>query len=90
MSHSPALNNRAWWLVFPLIVLLVAIGLAPLMASFNYSFQDSFAGDQYFWVGAEWHQALFSSTEFWGALGRTVFVFTADPEHSVRAGTVHR
>lgn len=66
------INNGAWWLVAPAVVLFAVVGIAPLMATLNYSFQDSFAGDNYFWVGTYWYEELFKSSAFWGAFGRTL------------------
>ena len=69
-------DNKAWFYLLPAGVIFVGVGFAPLMAVINYSFQDSFAGDYYFWVGLQWYDQMFSSSEFWGAVGRT-FLFAA-------------
>ena len=65
-------NNKAWLYLLPAAVMLGAIGFAPLMAMVNYSVQDSFAGDQYFWVGTQWYEEMLRSPDFQGALGRTI------------------
>jgi glycerol transport system permease protein len=65
-------SNTAWLFLAPAAALLVMIGFAPLMTMMNYSVQDSFAGDQYFWVGAYWYEEALQSPAFWGALGRTL------------------
>jgi glycerol transport system permease protein len=65
-------NNSAWLLVAPAALFFALVGFAPIMAAVNYSVQDSFAGDQFFWVGLDWYRQMLRSTEFWGALGRTV------------------
>ncbi|MCV0423933.1 MAG: sugar ABC transporter permease [Roseibium sp.] len=65
-------NSTAWLFLTPAAALLVVIGFAPLMTMVNYSVQDSFAGDRFFWVGSEWYEEAFRSPAFWGALGRTV------------------
>lgn len=67
-------NNKAWLYLLPAAVMLGVIGFAPLMAMVNYSVQDSFAGDQYFWVGTQWYEEMFRSQAFWGALGRTLLL----------------
>jgi len=65
-------DNRAWFLLLPAAGLLGAIGFAPLATMVNYSFQDSFSGDQFFWVGFQWYEDILQSREFWGTLGRTI------------------
>lgn len=69
-------DNRAWFYLTPALLMLGAVGLAPLMTMFNYSLQDSFSGDQFFWVGTRWYQDALRSGEFWGALGRTLLFTT--------------
>ncbi len=69
-------NNHAWLLILPAALAIVVIGFAPLMATLNYSFQDSFGAGQFFWVGTRWYQEMFGSAEFWSIVGRTV-LFTA-------------
>jgi len=69
-------NNKAWLLIMPAALVIVAIGFAPLMVTLNYSVQDSFGAGQYFWVGTRWYEEMFGSAEFWGTVGRTV-LFTA-------------
>ncbi len=66
------MNNRAWIYLIPSLALLGGIGLMPLATMINYSVQDSFSGDQFFWVGAKWYQDALQSPAFWGTLGRTV------------------
>ena len=65
-------SNKAWFLVSPAALVIGAIGFVPLMATVNYSVQDSFAGDHFIWVGLRWYEEMFRSTAFWGALGRTL------------------
>ena len=41
-----------------------------MMTVVNYSFQDSFGGNEFFWVGLEWYRELLQSERLWNALGR--------------------
>jgi len=72
MSVSMQQKNKAWLFLVPSAALLMTIGFAPLLTMLNYSVQDSFAGDQFFWVGSHWYEKALHSPAFWGALGRTV------------------
>ncbi len=64
--------NGGWLLVLPAGAIFLAVGLAPLMTTFNYSLQDTFSGDQYFWAGAHWYETTLHSSAFWASLGRTL------------------
>jgi len=63
-------NQRAWFLVLPVLLLVAFSSLIPMMTVVNYSFQDSFGGNEFFWVGLEWYQELLRSERLWDALGR--------------------
>jgi glycerol transport system permease protein len=47
-------NNRAWWLVLPVFLLVAFSALIPLMTVVNYSVQDIFGPDTAYYVGTEW------------------------------------
>lgn len=68
-------NNRAWWLVLPVLLLVAFSAVIPLMTVVNYSFQDTFGNNQFFWVGTEWYQDILRSERFHAALGRQ-FLFS--------------
>lgn len=63
-------NQRAWLLVLPVLVLVAFSSIIPMMTVVNYSFQDSFGENIFFWVGLEWYQELLQSERLWDALGR--------------------
>ncbi len=63
-------NQRAWILVLPVVALVAFSSLIPMMTVVNYSFQDSFGGNDFFWVGLEWYRELLRSERLWDALGR--------------------
>ena len=68
MDKSP--NQKAWFLVLPVVVLVAFSAVIPLMTVVNYSVQDTFGGNQFFWAGLEWFDELLHSERMWDALGR--------------------
>ena len=52
MSKVP--DNRAWWLVLPVLLLVAFSALVPLMTVVNYSVQDIFGPGNAYYVGTEW------------------------------------
>jgi len=69
-------NHRAWFLVLPVLVLVAFSSVIPMMTVVNYSFQDSFGGNEFFWVGLEWYRELLRSERLWEALGRQMLFST--------------
>jgi len=63
-------NQRAWLLVLPVLALVAFSSILPMMTVVNYSFQDTFGENKFFWVGLEWYRELLQSERLWGALGR--------------------
>jgi len=63
-------NQRAWFLVLPVLALVAFSSVIPMMTVVNYSFQDSFGGNEFFWVGLEWYEELLHSERLWDAFGR--------------------
>jgi glycerol transport system permease protein len=49
-------NNRAWFLVLPVFVLVAFSAIVPLMTVVNYSVQDIFDADNRVFVGLEWYR----------------------------------
>ena len=69
-------NNKAWFMVLPVLVLVAFSAVIPLMTVVNYSVQDTFGGNQFFWAGAEWFEEMLHSDRFWAAMGRNL-IFSA-------------
>jgi glycerol transport system permease protein len=65
-------NNRAWWLVTPVLLLVAFSAVIPLMTVVNYSVQDSFGSNEFFWVGTEWFEEILHSERFHKALMRNL------------------
>ena len=66
------LNNKAWFLVLPTLVLVAFSAVIPLMTVVNYSVQDTFGNNQFFWNGVGWFSDVLESDRFWEALGRNL------------------
>ncbi len=47
-------NNRAWWLVLPVVISVAFSAIIPLLTVINYSVQDILGPGQRVWVGNEW------------------------------------
>ncbi|MRU15243.1 sugar ABC transporter permease [Roseovarius sp. A21] len=68
--QEKTVNQKAWFLVLPVLVLVAFSAIIPLMTVVNYSVQDTFGGNQFFWAGLEWFKDLLHSERMWNALGR--------------------
>ncbi|MBP1804375.1 carbohydrate ABC transporter permease [Rubellimicrobium aerolatum] len=66
------IDNRAWLLVLPVLVLVAFSAVVPLMTVVNYSVQDSFGSNEFFWNGIGWFDDLLHSERMWDALGRQI------------------
>ncbi|MCO6381812.1 MAG: sugar ABC transporter permease [Vannielia sp.] len=63
-------NNKAWFLVLPVLILVAFSAVIPLMTVVNYSVQDTFGNNQFFWAGLEWFEEMLHSDRMWNALWR--------------------
>ena len=63
-------NNKAWFLVLPVLVLVAFSAVIPLMTVVNYSVQDSFGNNEFFWEGVGWFEEMITSDRLHDALGR--------------------
>jgi glycerol transport system permease protein len=63
-------NQKAWFLVLPVLILVAFSAVIPLMTVVNYSVQDTFGNNQFFWAGLEWFEEMLNDDRMWGALGR--------------------
>jgi glycerol transport system permease protein len=65
-------NNRAWFMVIPVLLLVAFSAVIPLMTVVNYSVQDTFGNNEFFWAGTDWFTEILSSDRFWNALARNL------------------
>ncbi|MCZ7659760.1 MAG: sugar ABC transporter permease [Xanthobacteraceae bacterium] len=74
---NKTVNNRAWLLVLPVFALVAFSAVLPLMTVVNYSVQDTFGNNQFFWNGLGWYQELLDPSSqlgerFYDALWRNL------------------
>jgi glycerol transport system permease protein len=63
-------NNRAWFLILPVILCVAFSAILPLMTIVNYSVQDILSPSQKVFVGTEWFRMVMRDSELHGALYR--------------------
>lgn len=61
---NKTLNQKAWWLVVPVLVLVAFNAFVPLMTVVNYSVQETFGNNQFFWEGMRWYEEVLASERF--------------------------
>lgn len=70
-------NNKAWFLVLPVFLLVAFSAIIPLMTVVNYSVQDIFDPQTRYFVGTEWFVQVMHDKELREALVRQfIFSFT--------------
>ena len=69
-------NQKAWFFVLPVLLLVAFNALVPIMTVVNYSVQETFGNNVFFWQGVDWFEQILRSERFQAALGRQ-FLFTA-------------
>jgi glycerol transport system permease protein len=63
-------NQRAWFMVLPVVAMVAFSAVIPLMTVVNYALQDTFGNNQFFWVGLEWFEQMLASERMWAAFQR--------------------
>ena len=64
------INQKAWWLVLPVLVCVAFSAIIPLMTVVNYSVQDIISPDRRVFVGTEWFASVMRDSELHEALYR--------------------
>ncbi len=67
---SKTTNQKAWWLVAPVVLLVAFNALIPLMTVVNYSLQETFGDNIFFWEGITWFEQVLRSDRFHDSLLR--------------------
>ena len=65
-------NNKAWFMVLPVLVLVAFNAIIPLMTVVNYSVQETFGDNVFFFEGVKWFEEVLQSERFHAALGRQI------------------
>jgi glycerol transport system permease protein len=61
-------NNRAWFLILPVFVIVAFSAIIPLMTVVNYSVQDILGPGQSIFVGTEWFREMLTNSRLHDAL----------------------
>jgi len=61
---SKTTNQKAWIFVIPVVVLVAFNALIPLMTVVNYSVQETFGNNVFFWEGVKWFEEVLNSSRF--------------------------
>ncbi len=72
MSAVKPVNQKAWWLILPVIVCVAFSAILPLMTVVNYSVQDIISPDRRVFVGTEWFAKVMRDDDLHAALGRQI------------------
>lgn len=64
------INQRAWFLVLPVLLLVAFNAIVPLMTVVNYSVQETFGDNVFFFEGVKWFGEVLRSERFHDALLR--------------------
>ncbi|HET9594294.1 MAG TPA: sugar ABC transporter permease [Anaeromyxobacteraceae bacterium] len=73
MSDGKVSDQRAWLLVLPVVVLVAFNAIVPLMTVVNYSVQETFGENVFFFEGVKWFQAVLRSPRFHQSLLRQLY-----------------
>ncbi len=66
-------NQKAWFFVLPVLLLVAFNAIIPLMTVVNYSVQETFGDNTFFWAGVLWFEEVLHSERFHASLGRQLF-----------------
>ena len=69
---NKTVNQKAWFLILPVLLLVAFSAVIPLMTVVNYSVQDTFGQNKFFWAGLSWFKEMMASERMWDALGRQI------------------
>jgi glycerol transport system permease protein len=66
------MNAKAWLFVLPVVLLVAFNALIPLMTVVNYSVQETFGDNVFFWEGMKWFEQVLRSDRFHEAFLRQI------------------
>ncbi|MGI9411708.1 MAG: carbohydrate ABC transporter permease [Hyphomicrobiaceae bacterium] len=66
-------NQKGWLFVLPVVLLVAFNAIIPLMTVVNYSVQETFGDNVFFFEGIKWFEEVLNSERFHAALGRQLF-----------------
>jgi len=71
-TTTKPINQKAWWLVLPVLLCVAFSAILPLMTVVNYSVQDIISPTRRVFVGTEWFAAVMRDGELHAALLRQI------------------
>ena len=69
-TTTKPVNQKAWWLVLPVVVCVAFSAVLPMMTVVNYSVQDIISPERRVFVGTEWFTSVMRDGDLHGALWR--------------------
>jgi glycerol transport system permease protein len=69
-TTTKPVNQKAWWLILPVIVCVAFSAVLPLMTVVNYSVQDIISPERRVFVGTEWFASVMRDEDLHAALWR--------------------
>jgi len=69
---NKTINQKAWFLVLPVLLLVGFSAVIPLMTVVNYSIQDTFGNNVFFPAGLDWFRETLQSDRMWASLRRQI------------------
>src|ERR1700675_2117200 len=72
MSAIKPVNQRAWFLILPVLLCVAFSAILPLMTVVNYSVQDIISPERRVFVGTEWFKSVMRDDELLEALVRQI------------------
>lgn len=70
--NSERRNLLGYTLILPAVLILTLSGVLPMAFVVYYSLHDTFGGNSFIWVGADWFEQILVSPEFRAALARSL------------------
>ena len=71
-TTTKPVNQKAWFLILPVIICVAFSAILPLMTVVNYSVQDIISPERRVFVGTEWFIAVMRDEDLHGALWRQI------------------
>ena len=87
---NKTVNQKAWFFVLPVVLLVAFNAIIPLMTVVNFSVQETFGDNVFFWAGVQWFEDVLHSERFHAALLRQLLFTGHHPRHRDSARPRHR
>ena len=69
-TTTKPVNQKAWFLILPVLICVAFSAVIPLMTVVNYSVQDIISPERRVFVGTEWFKSVMRDEDLQGALLR--------------------